>query len=103
MSPMDVGASRTVVTDSRLNMSWAVDKGIKVVVANIGINADFQSTFIDSDNYGLGSGTAKYAVDFIKKNLGGKAKIATLAFESQIKELSNMRQSGFEDLVKNLS
>ncbi len=78
----------------------AYDKGIKIIVANIGINADFQSTFIDSDNYGLGSGTAKYAVDFIKKNLGGKAKIATLAFESQIKELSNMRQNGFEELVK---
>ncbi|MGA2545912.1 MAG: substrate-binding domain-containing protein [Rectinemataceae bacterium] len=78
----------------------AADKGIKIVVANIGINADFQSTFIDSNNNALGSGTAKYAVDFIKKKLGGKAKIATLAFESQLKELSNMRQSGFEDVIK---
>jgi len=78
----------------------AADKKITIVVANIGIKADFQSTFIDSDNYALGSGTAKFAVDFIKKNLGGKAKIATLAFESQLKELSNMRQNGFEELIK---
>jgi ABC-type sugar transport system substrate-binding protein len=81
----------------------ASEKGIKIIVANIGIKADFQSTFIDSDNYGLGADTAKYAADYINKKLGGKAKIATLAFESQIKELSNLRQNGFEETIKKLA
>ena len=31
MSLIDVGASITVVTDSRLNMSWAVDIGIRTI------------------------------------------------------------------------
>ena len=45
---------------------------------------------------------AEAAARYIKEKLGGKAKIAILAYKSQVPEQSNARTDGFKDALKDL-
>ena len=80
----------------------AADGGIVVVTANSPINSDVPSAFIECSASDLGQQTGKAAREYIEKNLGGKAKIAILAFKSQVPEQSNARVDGFKSEVSKL-
>lgn len=80
----------------------ANEQGIKVITYNTDIEADFQKTFIESDQAELGYKTGQLAAEYIKANLNGKAKIAMLEFMSLSPEQSKGRVEGFKDGVKSI-
>ena len=58
--------------------------------------------YIESDQRDLGGKSGREARRYIEEKLGGKAKVAILAFKSQLPETSNSRSGGFIDEIKNL-
>jgi len=83
-------------------LKGANDKGVKIVCWNTGIAADFPVTTIESDQGDLGAQSGAAAVKYINEKLGGKAKIAILAFKSQVPEQSDGRSNGFKGEVTKL-
>jgi sugar transport system substrate-binding protein len=77
----------------------ASDAGIKVVTNNTGIDADYPVGDVECSASDLGDQTGKAAVKYINEKLGGKAKIAMLAFKSQVPEQSNARTGGFKKQI----
>jgi sugar transport system substrate-binding protein len=76
-------------------------KGITVVTVGTGIEKPgvAQAHFRSSDkDIGLATGTA--AADFIQQKLGGKAKVAIVAFKSLLPGQSGDRTGGFLENVK---
>ena len=57
----------------------AYDAGIKIIVYDLALGADFPDCTIISDQVGLGASTGKEARRYIEENLGGKANIAIAA------------------------
>jgi len=88
ISPLSETASVTA-------LKRADDKGITVITYNSPLGADFPASYINSSQSELDSSSGKAAREFIKNKLGGKAKVATLAFKSQLPEISDMRVNGF--------
>ncbi len=78
----------------------ANDKGVKIVLYGTRLDAQFPVAFIGTSDNAIGQGTGKVAADFIKRNLGGKANVAILAFRSQLAEQSDARTNGFEEAAK---
>lgn len=83
-------------------LKQAHDKGVTVITANTPISSDIAATFIECSASDLGKQTGKAAREFIEKNMGGKAKIAVLAFKSQVPEQSDARVGGFKEEVTKL-
>ncbi|GAA0181479.1 substrate-binding domain-containing protein [Clostridium sediminicola] len=82
----------------------ANDKGMKIAITNLPLtNAEFVVGGFTSDNVNLGATSGKAAAEFIKNELGGKAKIAILQFKSQLPEQSADRVNGFLDEVKKVN
>jgi len=77
-------------------LQQAHDKGIKVITNNTNIDADFPDSFIDCSPTDLGEQTGIACREYIQKHLGGKAKVAILAFKSQVPEPSDARVGGFK-------
>lgn len=73
----------------------ANDKGVKIVLYGTKLDADFPVAFVGTSDSDIGEGTGKVAASFIKKELGGKANVAILAFRSQLPEQSDGRTNGF--------
>lgn len=73
----------------------ANDAGIKIILYNSPLSANFPVTSVDSSNEALGQSTGTMAAKFIKEQLGGKAQIALLGFKSLLPQQSNARTNGF--------
>lgn len=95
ISPLSATASVTALKRAR-------DKGIKVVTYNSTVEGDVPLAYIESDQRDLGGKSGREARRYIEEKLGGKAKVAILAFKSQLPETSNARSGGFIDEVKKL-
>jgi simple sugar transport system substrate-binding protein/ribose transport system substrate-binding protein len=80
----------------------AHEKGIRVVCHNTPIDADFPAATVESSQADLGEQTGRAARAFIEAHLGGKAKVAILAFKSQVPEQSDARVGGFKKEISRL-
>jgi ABC-type sugar transport system substrate-binding protein len=89
-------------TGSVAAVKLAHDKGITIVAHNTPLDADFPVAYIECDPTDLGRQTGLAARRYIQEKLGGKAKIAILAFKSQVPEQSNARVGGFLSEVRQL-
>ncbi len=89
-------------TASVAALKRAHQKGITIVTYNSTIEGNIPAAFIQSDQYDLGAQTGQEAVRYIKEQLDGTAKIATLAFSSNLPEQSAARTNGFKDQVTQL-
>jgi sugar transport system substrate-binding protein len=83
-------------------LARAKEKGIAVITYNSTIDSDVPACFVQSDQRDLGRATGKAAREFIRKNLGGKARVAVLAFQSQLPETSTERVEGFKEEISTL-
>ena len=95
ISPLSMKASVTA-------LSRAHNKGIKIVTYNTTVEGDIPSAYVESDQGNLGAQSGKAARKYIEENLGGKAKVAILAFKSQLPEQSDARCEGFKREVTKL-
>lgn len=95
ISPLSATASITALKE-------ADDNGIKVVTYNSPINADFPVSYINSSQSQLGNTTGKAARKYIEEELGGEAKVATLAFKALLPEISDARVNGFLDEITDM-
>jgi len=80
----------------------ARDKGITVVTHNMTLESDLAAASIESDQFDIGASTGKAARAYIEKELGGKAKVAIIAFQSQLPEQSSLRSNGFKSEISKL-
>jgi sugar transport system substrate-binding protein len=90
------------VTASVAALKRAYDKGIKIIIHNNTLESDVVSAGIESDQRDLGAQSGIAARKYIEEKLKGKAKIAILAFNSQLPEQSNARSDGFKSEVTKL-
>ena len=95
ISPLSAKASATA-------LQRAKDAGIVVVTYNSTVEGDIPAAYIESDQGDLGRQTGLVARRYIEEQLGGQAKIATLAFKSQFAEQSDARRNGFVEVVGQL-
>ena len=95
ISPLSAKASATA-------LQRAKDAGIVVVTYNSTVEGDIPVAYIESDQEDLGRQTGLVARHYIEEQLGGQAKIATLAFKSQLAEQSDARRNGFVEVVGQL-
>lgn len=84
---------------SAAGINRAAEKGVKIVMTNSNIAGNAPSTFIESNQAELGTKTGQAARAYIEQKLGGKAKIAILAYKSLLPEQSNARMNGFKQEV----
>lgn len=89
-------------TGSVAALKQAHDAGIVVVTNNTSLAANFPAGDIECSAADLGDQTGKAAKAYIEKNLGGKARIAILAFKSQVAEQSDARVNRFKKQVTSL-
>jgi len=80
----------------------AHEAGAKIITYNTTIDSPIPAAFIESDPEDLGAQTGEVAVKYIIEHLGGKAKVAILAFKSQAPEQSEARTRGFKQKIKQL-
>ncbi len=95
ISPISSTASVTA-------LKRAHEKGIKIVIQNSPIESDIAVATIESDQFDLGARCGAAAKEYIEKNFGGKAKVAILAYRSQVPEQSDQRSGGFKSEVTKL-
>ena len=96
ISPLSKKASVTA-------LKQANKKGIKIVTYNTSLDTDFVVSDIACSASDLGQQTGKAAREYIEKYLGGKAKVAIVAFKSQAPEQSDARAGGFKSEVGKLT
>lgn len=74
----------------------ARDRGIHIVTYNSNVDdASIPVSYLNSAQRDLGNSTGMLAADFISKELGGKANVATLGFKALLPEISADRVDGF--------
>ena len=95
ISPLSVTASITA-------LKRAKDKGTTVVTYNSAVAGDIAAAHIESDQRDLGHKTGLVARRYIEENLGGNARVALLAFKSQLPETSDGRRGGFVEAIQDL-
>ena len=95
ISPISAKASATA-------LKRATDAGIKVVTVNTTVEGDAPVSYVESDQKDLGKKTGGEAAKYITEQLGGKAKIAIIAFKSAAAEQSNARTDGFKEQLAKL-
>jgi len=95
ISPLSSTASATALKKAR-------DKGIQVITYNSTVEGDVPLAYIESDQMDLGAQTGQVARRYIEEQLGGKAKVAMLAFKSQLPEPSDARSNGFKSAIEDL-
>lgn len=83
-------------------LKLAHDKGITIVAHNTPVDADFPAAYIECSPEDLGRKTGAAARAFIEAQLGGQAKVAIVAFKSQVPEQSDARTGGFKAEVTRL-
>jgi ABC-type sugar transport system substrate-binding protein len=92
ISPLSARASVSALERARAS-------GIRVITYNTTIDSPVPTAFIESDQTDLGASTGRAARTYIEQHLGGKARIALLAFLSQAPEVSTQRTNGFKNEV----
>ena len=80
----------------------ARQKGITIVTHNMTLESDLAAASIESDQFDIGASTGRAARAYIESKLGGKAKVAIIAFQSQLPEQSSLRTNGFKSEVTKL-
>lgn len=90
LSPVDANKSTVA-------LQKAHTQGIKIVAYNDAVNADFVSATVSSSQNQLGTSTGEEARRYITTQLGGKARIAVLCFDSLLPAQSDARVRGFLD------
>jgi len=78
---------------------------ITVVLFNSPLDADFPVSYINSSQSELGSSTGEAAREYIQTELSGQSsiKVATLAFQSLLPEISDMRVNSFLNEITDIS
>jgi sugar transport system substrate-binding protein len=89
-------------TASVAALKHAYDSGIKIVIHNNALESDMVSAAVESDQRSLGTETGKAARKYIETKCGGRAKVAILAFKSQLPEQSSARTDGFKEEILKL-
>jgi simple sugar transport system substrate-binding protein/ribose transport system substrate-binding protein len=90
-------------TASTAALKQAHDRGVKIITYNTTIEGDIPQCYVQSDQFDLGSQSGRAAAKYIEQELDGNAKIAILAFKSQLPEQSNARTEGFKTEVTKLT
>lgn len=80
----------------------AHDQGIKVIVYNNSLEADFPACSVVSDQAALGASTGEAARRYVEQKLGGEAKVALIGFASQLPEQGGARLRGFKAEIQKL-
>lgn len=80
----------------------AREKGITVITHNMTLESDLAAASIESDQFDIGASTGRAAREYIEKRLGGRAKVAMIAFQSQLPEQSSLRSNGFKSEITKL-
>jgi len=83
-------------------LKLARQKGITVVTYNTAVEGDLAAAHIECSPEDLGRQTGKAARAYIEGRLGGKARIAIVAFKSQAAEQSDARVGGFKQAIEGL-
>jgi ABC-type sugar transport system substrate-binding protein len=83
-------------------LKLAHEKGVKVICHNTPVDGDFPAAYIECSPTDLGEQTGRAARKYIEEKLGGKARIAILAFKPQVPEQSDARVGGFKKEVGQL-
>ncbi|TET73524.1 MAG: sugar ABC transporter substrate-binding protein [Candidatus Aminicenantes bacterium] len=78
----------------------AIAKGIPVITADMELQTDKVVTFVGSNNIEIGTKVGKWTKEYIEKNMGGKAKIAVVAWLVSVAQ--QQRVQGFKDQVTQL-
>lgn len=91
ISPVDSKASVAAI-------KAAQDAGIKVVIWNTMIKSPIMDNYIGTDNKELGAQAGRYVLDYVAKNLGGKAKIVIMSLPRH--EVGVIRVNGFKEEIK---
>lgn len=76
----------------------ASDAGIPVVAIDAVLPEGPQKSQIGVDNSKAGADIGAYYLDYVKKNMGGKAKVGIVGALNSF--IQNLRQKGFEDAIK---
>jgi simple sugar transport system substrate-binding protein/ribose transport system substrate-binding protein len=95
ISPLSTRASLSA-------LERAKERGIVVVTYNTTVEGEAPVCYVESDQKDLGRLTGTEACAYIKQNLGGKATVALLEFQSQAPEQSNARVAGFKEGLASL-
>jgi sugar transport system substrate-binding protein len=77
-------------------------RGVAVVTYNTTVDGGIEDAFVECDQSDLGRQSGRAAVRYIREKLNGKAKVAILAFKSQVPEQSDERSGGFKEALKEL-
>ena len=95
ISPLSTRASVSALRAAR-------EKGIAVIAYNNAVQEDVPLSFVESNQTDLGRSTGRAARAYIERTMGGKARIAVLAFLSITPEISMMRVGGFKEEISKL-
>jgi ABC-type sugar transport system substrate-binding protein len=87
---------------SVIALGRAREKGIAIITYNTNVEGDAAASYVESDQTALGRSTGAAARDYIEAHLGGRARVALLAFQSQASEPSTMRVNGFSEEITKL-
>ncbi|MCX5673295.1 MAG: substrate-binding domain-containing protein [Planctomycetota bacterium] len=83
-------------------LKLAQAQGIAIIAQSTPVEGDIAATHIECDAGDLGVQTGKAARRYIQEKLGGKAKVAVIAFKSQVPEQSDARVNGFKSQLADL-
>lgn len=83
-------------------LQQAHDKGVTIVTYNAPVDADISASYIECTPTDLGRKTGAAARQYIEQKLGGKARVAIVAFKSLVPEQSDARTGGFKEEMKKL-
>jgi len=104
-----ITAKANAIVISPLNRKASVEtlkrakvRGVAVVTYNITVEGGIEDAFVECDQSDLGRQSGRAAVKYIREKLNGKAKVAILAFRSQVPEQSDERSGGFKEALKEL-
>jgi sugar transport system substrate-binding protein len=83
-------------------LKMAHAKGIKIVTFNTKVDSDIPVAYVECSNESMGNQTGQAAHRYIHGKLGVKARVAILAFKSQLPEQSDARVVSFKNEIKDL-
>ncbi len=92
ISPLSETASVQALKD-------ADDEGISIFLYNSPLAADFPVSYYNSSQTQLGSSTGEAAAEYVADMEGDTIRLAILAFDSLLPEISDARVSGFVDTL----
>ena len=83
-------------------LKQAHDKGVTIVAYNAPVAGDLAAAYVECSATDLGRQTGRAAKQYINDKLGGTAKVAILAFKSQVPEQSEARVNGFKSQIADM-